>query len=276
MRKFLVFATATVVGWILATTVVKGNTDRSRVFESAVDDIQCQADDLRQFIREQFKDSASYRELLNISGDIKNRANRLDNLLRRRTVEACDIVSAFEELNCLVRDLHAAIEVARLRAARGLDPPLIGCTLHIDARLSHLSDSLHCLERDLLTRCGYPERVAGYASQPAVTPYREMGHRERMLGEMYPRDMKYGDMTIGRRSGYLDGGRTDIDVPAHRHDSAIRGDNRFRPESGRDGSKQIFPEPNHGISIGSKGRGIDFQPDGGIQLRLGVGNIRIR
>lgn len=121
------------------------------------EDLRCQADDLRDSFRDQFRQSAVYIELMRKSQEIKNAANRVRSLARSNgcPIRIGNEVDAMERL---IFDMMSLVDVARLRAARGLDKPLCGCTLHIDNKLARMRQTVFSMKRFLVGGRGFDRR----------------------------------------------------------------------------------------------------------------------
>ncbi len=151
------------------------------------EDLRCQADELRSAFREQFRQSAVFNELMWKSHEFRNTASRIRSLALSN---GCPIRlrSELDALDRLVNDMGSLVEVARLRAARGLDKPLCGCTLHVDAKLARMRQSVWSMHRFL----------AGGSGVHRPWDYRYDEFRDTRGYRGYSNDMYYRD-THGRQ-----------------------------------------------------------------------------
>ncbi len=131
---------ATALGLLSASAVLADQ----RYIEHQADQLECQMNDLRDVFHDQFRQSGVYRELRSVALDVRNDARRIERLARRGA-PACDLQAQLQgTYGCLER-LGLLVGEARYRSTTGLDRPLDGCTLHVDARLATARQTLDCI-----------------------------------------------------------------------------------------------------------------------------------
>lgn len=142
-RTALILLLATVIGLLVSTRLLANDAS---VIGSHAGELACQMDDLRDVFRKQFRQSANYGELRAVAWDVRGHAKKIERLARsgRTLCEIGDELAAVR--NCL-RILDLEVAQARFRASAGMDPPLSGCTLHVDARLAGACELLRCMEQ---------------------------------------------------------------------------------------------------------------------------------
>ena len=92
----------------------------------------------------QFFRSRNYGELLGKIGQIRGKAIHIRTLARIDTCER-QILKEAQYLDKLIHEFESLVEIARVRSERGLDRPLRGCTLHMDAKTRGMLDAVHCM-----------------------------------------------------------------------------------------------------------------------------------
>lgn len=113
--------------------------------ERLTDQLACQMDELRGSFRQQFRRASNYGELRSTAASVENSARRIDRLVRSGR-DVCEIREEMAGIAGDLRRLDLNLAQARFRAEQGLDPPIPGCTLHVDAKLAAAARTFHCLE----------------------------------------------------------------------------------------------------------------------------------
>lgn len=174
MKKLTMwFAAIGFAAMMMSGGVVRADHSRLNPLLALSEDLRCQADELRGAFREQFRHSASYHELMRKSQDVKNTAARVRSL-SRSDGNGVRLVREIEALERFVYEMASLVEVARLRSARGLDRPLYGCTLHVDAKLGRMRQTVWAMTRALHGGRGgfrHDDRY-GYSGWQAAHGYR--------------------------------------------------------------------------------------------------------
>lgn len=133
---------AAAAGMLLASRV---RGDICLIREHA-DQLVCQMDEVQGDFRRQFRRASNYGGLRSTSATVESSARRISRLARSGR-DMCGIrEEAAEMLTCL-RRLELEVAQARFRASAGLDPPLLGCTLHIDSKLAAACETARCIAR---------------------------------------------------------------------------------------------------------------------------------
>lgn len=171
--KTLILAIATALG-MMSASAIKADHE---FIQQQTKELECQMNELRTVFYHQFRESGVYSELRSTAWDIRNDARQIERLARRGT-SICDLRSAIDDTEQCLGRLYALVGEARYRAETGIDPPLCGCTLHVDAKLIAARETLACLRGVLLGGVAYTAPTYGYvpatnwqAQQPQYPGY---------------------------------------------------------------------------------------------------------
>lgn len=139
-----------------------------------------EADALQRVFRDQFRTARNYGELRQTAGRVERSARRIARWSRGDR-EACQIAEELNEIEASLYRLDVLVSEARLRAASGVDRPLVGCTLHVDGRMHRMHNIASCLRAELVAgslggrRLSYPRPAT-----PLVpgSPFQPFGREE--------------------------------------------------------------------------------------------------
>ncbi len=161
-RKILLLALSAAFGMIGASQV---RGDHLIVQQHAAE-LACQMEELRDVFRDQFRRAGNYPELRSGAWDIRSSAKRIGRLARPGR-DLCEVRAEIDSVLGCLRALELEVANARFRASQGLDPPLNGCTRHVDGRLAAARETVHCLAQ---TVSGSPAVVPGGGWQTGRPP----------------------------------------------------------------------------------------------------------
>jgi hypothetical protein len=237
------------------------------------ENLECQMKDLRTSFYEQFYYSANYRELRSVAWDVRNDARSIERMTRRDS-PICDLREQINDAYACVEKLRLLVAEARYRADNGLDRPLAGCTLHIDAKLAEARQTLDCISAVIFTPAP-PVVIA------TPVPGRSGWHATQRPGYQY---------NPGQQSPYAVPANTypqgpsapawNPNYPGQYQPTLPRG-NSFYEEIGPPITRQQFVprsgtcgSPPAGV-YGQRGNGIEMG-NNGLVLRIGGAAIQIR
>ncbi len=149
--------------------VAAANADHDQLpIEACADSLRCQADDLQDAFRDQFRKSDVYGQLIRTAGKIERNARIIRNQSDARN-GICRVTDEINETSTLICELQALVEDARFRAASGWDAPLCGCTLHVDAKIATIQQTLILIRAEATAMTVGPVVIQPY-NQPFVAP----------------------------------------------------------------------------------------------------------
>ncbi|MEZ6094255.1 MAG: hypothetical protein R3C03_08440 [Pirellulaceae bacterium] len=116
--------------------------------------LTCQADDLQDAFRDQFRKSSLYSELRCAAVDLEN-AGRVIRRKADNSNGLCRITDELNDANCRIAELQRLVADARYRASVGIDPALCGCTMHIDQKLASIQNILLLMRAEVTAMTVY-------------------------------------------------------------------------------------------------------------------------
>jgi hypothetical protein len=138
--------------------------DHKLPIEMYAESLKCQADELQDVFRDQFCRSSCYGELRRTAARLERNARVIRNQSDWRK-GVCRVTDEINESSSLICELETLVNSARLRALQGLDRPLTGCTMHVDARLARMRQTL------LMIRAEATAMTVSYRPEIATPPY---------------------------------------------------------------------------------------------------------
>jgi hypothetical protein len=286
-RKSLLLVLSAALGLASAAQVRGDHT----VLQQHAEELAFQMEDLRDVFRHQFRRAGNYPELRSTAWDVRLSAKRIGRLARAGR-DLCEFRAEIDAVTSCLRILELEVANARFRADQGLDPPLNGCTLHVDGRLAAARETAHCLAQIASGnpavifgggwQTGRPPINSGYPGYP--TPYGNRGGYDPNPGGSIP--YQGGAPVTSPAPGYAP-----EPTPAPPRGTLPPGNSHGQYEEigpplnpsmsglgnphGRGGH---LPETGNGRPVGlygQRGNGVELS-NGGVVLKLGGASIRIR
>gem|GEM_PF-7113245 len=268
--KTLYLVISTAIG-MMSASILKAD---HQFIELHAGQLECSMDELRDVFQDQFRDSGVYRELRSTAWDIRQGARQIERMARRNAA-VCDIREAIENADRCLSRLHALVGEARYRAHTGIDPPLCGCTLHVDAKIALARQSLAYLRGALLgpvivnpRTCGTVTSTGWNVGQPQIPGY--VVPQAPVPG--YPGSAPGWSPGNGSRNGNLPRGQyeeTGRPLSGQGHGS---GPALVNPDFNRQGNFRSTAGQPVGI-YGQRENGIEMG-NNGVVLRIGGAAIR--
>ncbi len=134
-----------------------GNPHRDSGWEYQGEFLTAQADEFRDVLGDQFRRSGVYAELRRNAAQLERTSRTITGLAKNRN-GLSRVGEEIQTAHYLIENLEALVDQARFRANRGLDRPIVGCTLHVDTRLAAMRHTLMLVRAEVtaLTSCARP------------------------------------------------------------------------------------------------------------------------
>lgn len=295
-REILLLALSTAIGMIGASRLSADHV----IVQQHADALACQMEELRDVFRSQFRRAGNYPELRSVAWDIRSSGRRIGRLARSGR-DLCEVRAELDSAAGCLRTLELEVANARFRSDQGLDPPLNGCTRHVDLKLATARETIRCMaqlvngqpvvmvpggwqaQRPPLD-LGYPGYPSPYDNGQDFRGPADPGNFDSYPGGPIPYHGNGAPMT-SPAPGYAPqptpAPPRGTLPPGNSHDQYEEIEPPLNPTMsglGNPYGQNRFPSTDHGRPIGlygQRGNGVDLS-SGGVTLRLGGAAIRIR
>lgn len=157
MKRNVILLTAFATLMIVAIQCQPASADHDRYSNPAAAIVSITRD-LNDTFRQQFRDSRLYGPLQSTAHRIRGKANYLQSRLRAGSSCGTTTERYMDQIDALICEMETLVAEARRRSAQGFEPPLYGCTLHVDAKI----ETMRCAMRELRQILSPPVYHYGY------------------------------------------------------------------------------------------------------------------